>query len=101
MENEDSRTYTTTIDVDEICERELFRLALVKGSEEYLREKMPHADMLELLGSVMKKIATVTHGFSRGLVLKALHETAELIMQDIHKNTCADIESHWYESGKE
>ena len=94
MNNEESRTYTTSVDVDEICKRELFRQALVNGSGDYLQEKMSHADMTELLGSVMKKIAAATHGFSRGLVLKALHETEELIMRDIHKNTCAEIESH-------
>ena len=97
MNNEDSKTYTTTVDVDEICKRELFRRALVSGSEDYLQEKMSHADMVELTVALMKRLAAATHGYSRGLVLRALHETEELIMQDIHKNTCAEIESYWYE----
>ena len=95
---EENRMYTTSVDMDGLCRRELFRQALCKGAEDYLQEKMSHANMIELLGKLMKKVAGALNGYSRGLALRALHETEELIMHNLHENTCAEIESYWYEA---
>jgi hypothetical protein len=96
MENEDSRTYTTSVDVDEICKRELFRQALCEGARNYLLEKMSSKEIDECVNAIIRKTAPYLHGHSRGLALIALKKIEDRILHDLHTTTCSALTDIWY-----
>lgn len=94
---EENRMYTTSVDVDGLCKRELFRQALCEGANDYLLEKMSQKEVEEQVNAIIRLIAQPLQGYSRGLALIALNKIEERILHDLHTTTCAKMTDVWYD----